>query len=188
MLTEGWVEGWQGGREEGGDLISELIMFPHGKRQWSWQFYYSIVSYGFWIKNKLASFKEDNPESLGDQWWVMRDCPWPPSSQQELCLQPGGLRAQQGWEWPPHSQGPRGGKLHAEGHTQICLVKLLANAMSPWGRVKWEWFCSQHLRSRDWPAADLQVHDKWNSQSKQISSEIWRKKDIWPGYAYWIPE
>ena len=121
IFTERWIEGWQGGREQGGDLISEVIMFPCWKRQWSWQFYCSIVSYGFWIKNKLASFKEDNPESLGDQWWVMHDCPWPPSSQRKLCLQLGGLRAQQGWEWPPHSQSPRGGKLQADRPSLLCL-------------------------------------------------------------------
>lgn len=48
-------------------------------------------------------------------------------------LQPGGLRAQQGWEWPPHSQGPRGGTLRAEGPSllslsaSVSLCLLLAN-------------------------------------------------------------
>lgn len=72
-------KGW---KEEGG-LISESILFPCWKRQWSWQFYYSIVPYRFWIKTKLASFKGGSLErqciTVNHVW-----C-WAPGLQQQGC-------------------------------------------------------------------------------------------------------
>lgn len=78
-------------------------MFLCWKRQWGWQVYCSIVSYRFWIKNKLASFKEDNlSASENGSESCVTALGFLPGLENSLCSQQG---SRQLW-------GRRGGTCH----------------------------------------------------------------------------
>jgi hypothetical protein len=86
-------------------------VFPHFKRQRGWQFHCSIVSYRFWIKNKLASFKEDNSWNPVRQQWIMCDCLGSLPGHGDSHLQPARAWSSSG----PGTDGPPGVRFPGPG-------------------------------------------------------------------------